>query len=191
MAYLGNTFDPSEVPEDDRNFEPMPEGDYNVQIIESEIVATAKGGDMLKLTLEVIGGPFENRKVWDNLNIRNANPQAQSIAHRALADICAAVGAGPITDSEDLHFKPLVATLKIEPSRTVGDKTYDARNGVKRYKPRSGAGAAQAGRPASQQRQASPAAQAGRGATGSRPWNNGGARSEAARTQPMDDNIPF
>lgn len=190
MAYLGDTFDPAGVPEDERSFEPMPAGDYNVQIVESEVAQTKNGGDMLKLTLEVIDGPFANRKVWDNLNIRNANPQAQTIAHRALADICAAVGVGPIDDSEDLHFKPFVATLKIEPAREVNGQTYDARNAVKRYKARSGTAMAQPAtrpvvQPAAAQR---PAA----GGGGSRPWNNGSSRPQpAARSIPLDDDIPF
>ena len=33
----------------------------------------------------IIDGPFANRKVWDNLNIRNNNATAQQIAQRALA----------------------------------------------------------------------------------------------------------
>ena len=182
MANLGNTFDPTEVPEDERSFEPMPEGDYVCQIVESDVVQTAKGGDMLKLTLEVVEGPFSNRKVWDQLNIRNANPQAQSIAHRALADICTAVGVGAITDSEELHFKPFVAQLKIEPARTVNDKTYDARNGVKKYKARGSQAPAQ-GRAAPAR--PAPAAQAARGATGARPWN--AKPAEAARSARHDD----
>jgi Protein of unknown function (DUF669) len=184
MASLGATFDPNDVPQDERSFEPLPAGDYNCQITDSEIVETRTGGEMLKLTLEVIDGPYANRKVWDNLNIRNSNATAQSIAHRTLADLCAACGLGPIADSEELHFKPFVAVLKIEPERTVGDRTYDARNGVKRYKARGGqppvgkAAAQPAARPAPQA--ARPAA-----AAPSRPWAK---RSQPAAT---DDNIPF
>lgn len=187
MADLGNTFDPNEVPEDERSFDPMPAGDYLCQIIDSEVVQTSKGGDMLKLTLEVMDGPYSNRRVWDNLNIRNSNPDAQRIAHRTLADICKAVGLGPITDSEVLHYKPFVATLKIEPERTVGDRTYDARNGVKRYKARSGA--APAARPASQGSQAQRTPPTG-GA--SRPWGNGAGRQppQAARTPINHDDVP-
>lgn len=186
MASLGTTFDPNDVPEDERSFEPMPAGDYNCQITDSEIVETKTGGEMLKLTLEVIDGPFANRKVWDNLNIRNANPQAQQIAHRALADLCAACGTGPISDSEDLHYKPFIAVLKVEPARTVGDRTYDARNGVKRYKSRGGqppAGKAPvqaAQRPAPQASSPRP-----NGSAPSRPWAN---RPTPAQT--MDD-VPF
>lgn len=181
MAHLGNTFDPSQVPEDERSFEPMPAGDYVCQVIESEVVQTKSGGDMLKLTLEVTEGQFANRRVWDNLNIRNNNPQAQQIAHRALADLCSACGVGPITDSEDLHFRPFVATLKIEPAREVNGQTYDARNGVKRYKPKNGttvvAAQGSAARPA-------PAAQAA-AARPARPWGNGAAARPVAGDPPF------
>ena len=181
MASLGTTFDPNEVPQDERSFEPLPVGDYNCQITESEIIETRTGGEMLKLTLEVIDGPFANRKVWDNLNIRNANATAQSIAHRALADLCAACGSGPISDSDELHFKPFVATLKIEPERTVGDRTYDARNAVKRYKGRGGqppAGKSPA-QPAQRSAQATSSPRPN-GAAPSRPWANR-SQPEAAR----------
>ena len=164
MADLGNTFDPQDVPEDERSFKPMPAGDYTCQIIESEIVQTKSGGDMLKLTLEIMEDPFANRKVWDNLNIRNANPQAQSIAQRTLADICSAVGAGAIRDSEELHFKPFTATLKVEPEKDG----YDAKNGVKRYRSKSGSPPAMRSSEPPRQTSASPPAQ--RAATGNRPW---------------------
>ncbi|UGB26379.1 DUF669 domain-containing protein [Methylorubrum sp. B1-46] len=188
MADLGMHFNPSDVPEDEKgSFDPMPAGDYNAQIVESEIKPN-KSGEMLRLTLEIIDGPFANRKVWDNLNIRNKSAKAQQIAQRALADICTATNTGALTDSEDLHFKPLVVTLKIEPERTGDDgKTYDARNAVKRYKGRSGQppvskAPSQAQRP---QQSAQPARGSG---GGSKPWER--PSQSAARTVNHDD-VPF
>jgi hypothetical protein len=185
MASLGGTFDPNEIPQDERSFEPMPAGDYPCQIVDSEIVTTKSGGEMLKLTLEVTDGQYANRKVWDNLNIRNANAQAQQIAHRALADLCAACGLGPISDSEELHFRPFIAALKIEQDKSG---QYEPRNAVKRYKARGGQPPASK---APVQQQARPAAQPvarATGGTGGRPWNN--RRQEAAMAD-LDDDIPF
>lgn len=184
MADLGETFDPQSVPESEFNGEPLPAGNYQVQISESEVVPVKSGaGMMLKLTLDVIDGPFANRKLWVQLCIQHTNPQAQSIAQRALADIFQATATPPSRDSEDLHFKPFMVRVVIKQ-----DETYGPKNEVKAYKPLAGAAAVparQAARPAPASRPA--AAPAGRpaaaGATG-RPW---GARPAAA----ADDKIPF
>jgi hypothetical protein len=172
MADLGGTFDPNEIPADDRGFEPIPAGDYLCQVTDSDIVDTKAGtGQILKLTIEVVDGPYAERKVFENLNIRNPNPQAQSIAQRALADLCQATGVGAIRDSEDLHFRPFVAKIGIETDKSG---QYDPKNKVKRYK-------VQGGQPPSEKAQAhpanstaatvsAPAAKNGPAATGSRPW---------------------
>lgn len=83
MADLLETFDPNAVPEDDRTFDPIPAGDYQMQVIESELRDTKDGnGQMLVLTMEVMSGPSAGRKLWDRLNIRNQNADAQRIAQR-------------------------------------------------------------------------------------------------------------
>jgi hypothetical protein len=180
MADLGGTFDPNEVPEDDRNFEPVPAGDYLCQVIDSDVVETKAGnGSILKLTIEIIDGQYANRKVFENLNIANQNAQAQSIAQRALADICLATNAGSIRDSEELHFRPFVARLKIEPAKDG----YEAKNKVSRYKPAqhqppaakaaSQSSTAPAGKPAAQERaaQAAPHSSPAQQSNGpNRPW---------------------
>lgn len=137
MADLGQVFDPAEVPEDNRSFDPLPTGDYLCQILESDVVKTKAGdGEILKLTLEVVDGPYEQRRIFENLNIRNPNPNAQAIAQRALADLCQACGLGVIRDSEELHFKPFLAKVTIETDKTG---QYEPKNRVRRYKPARGA----------------------------------------------------
>ena len=165
MADLGETFDPDTVPESEYNGEPLPAGMYQVQITESEIAETKAGnGTMLKLTFDVIDGPFTNRKLWVQLCIRHTNATAQSIAQRALADIFQATGTPPSRDSDDLHFKPLMVKVTIKP-----DETYGPRNEVKAYKPLAGASAPPAGKPAARPAATAPAA--AKPATG-RPWGN-------------------
>lgn len=166
MADLGETFDPSSVPESDRNFDPLPAGVYQVQVTESDIQDIKSGnGQALVLTFEVMGGPFENRKLWDRLNIRHTSEQAQSIAQRALADLFLATNTPPSRNSEDLHFKPLLAKVVIIPAKDG----YAAKNEIKGYKAIAGAAA-----PLSQK--AAPAATAAKPSTtpakpaGSAPW---------------------
>lgn len=133
MADLGEIFDPAEVPEDSRGgFEPLPVGNYTCQVIDSSVVRTKAGdGEILKLTLEVMEGPYERRRIFENLNYHNPNPVAQSIAQSALAKLCNATGVGPTRESEDLHFKPFVAYVEIEHDKTG---QYPPKNRVKNYK---------------------------------------------------------
>src|SRR5215831_2917645 len=112
MAELN--FNASEVPEDTSSFDPLPAGDYQMQVIESEIRDTkSMTGRQLVLTLEVVSGEYTGRRVWDRLNIQNQNPTAQQIAQRALADLCEAVGFNTVHNSEELHFKPFAARVGI------------------------------------------------------------------------------
>ena len=161
MVDFPEDFNPNEVPADDRSFEPLPAGDYQMQVIESDIKPTRTGGEQLVLTLEVLSGPFANRRVWDRLNIKNQNADAQRIAQRALADLCLSVGVTSLRRTEDLHFKPFSARLTIKADKTG---QYGPSNAV-RYK--SGGGAPAVKAPSAT---TAPAAQARPAATGAKPW---------------------
>lgn len=116
----------------------LPAGKYLAHIIKSEMTTTKKGGQMLELELEVIDGPMARRHFWDRLNLVNANPQATEIAQRALSAICHAVGVLRVSDSEQLHFKPMMVSVKVRPAS--GD--FPASNEVGGYEAASGQKAA-------------------------------------------------
>ncbi|HWE98857.1 MAG TPA: DUF669 domain-containing protein [Caulobacteraceae bacterium] len=167
MALLNQTFDPSTVADDERDFPLMPDGWYIGQITENDLVATKTGnGQMLKLTVEVLEGDCRGRKVWDQLNIVNGNAQAQEIAQRTLKKICLAVGhVGVLSNGDDLQFKPVRVRIATKPAQ--GE--YRAQNVVKGYEPLSGAAPSHgpASQPQAQQSEPQRAAAGG----GSRPWN--------------------
>lgn len=161
MAEFLETFDPTTVPEDDRNFDPVPAGDYQMQVIESEIKPTKSGdGQMLVLTLEIIAGPCANRRIWDWLNIRNPNADAQRIAQRALADLCLATGVAALKDSEELHFKPFTGRVAVKEDKSG---QFGPQNTV-RYKAKA-VGVAKAAPQGNK-----PAAQQAQKPTGAKPW---------------------
>lgn len=178
MADLDMEFRPDDVPEDDRTFDPLPAGDYHMQVIESEIKPTKSGsGDQLVLTLEVIDGPNQNRRMWDRLNIRNANADAQRIAQHSLANLCRAIGLAALRNTEDLHFKPFIGRVTIKADKS-GE--YGPQNRV-RYKARGGAAPSQgqsASRPTSAASAGSnqSAGKATAATTASRSSPTGGAR---------------
>lgn len=164
MADLGTSIDVDNIVPERSDFEPLPAGPYMVQVIESDVIPTkAETGLILKLTMEVMEGPFANRKVWANLNFKNPNATAQRIAQEQIKQICDAVGhKGPLSDSEVLHFKPLRAQITIRKSDQYGDQ-----NDVKRYSLLSGA--PPAGKASPQQTAAGAAQKATTGGAG-RPW---------------------
>ena len=92
MAKLNDTFDASQVDPAKPN-EPLPPGDYPVQIIQSEMRVTKAGtGQYLWLEMEILDGEAKGRKLWDRLNLVNASDQARQIAERTLSAICHATG---------------------------------------------------------------------------------------------------
>lgn len=132
MAQIGH-FDATQVaPRED--FSPIPAGEYAVQITDSDVKPTkSNNGHRLELTFEVIDGAHKGRKVFEGLNIDNPNPKAVEIAQRDLSAICHAVGKLQVTDSQELHYKPLVIRVDIEER-----DGYSPRNVIKAYKAAAG-----------------------------------------------------
>lgn len=189
MTQLPEPLKLDEIPEDDRNFEPLPAGTYPLQVIESRIEDTRSGsGQMLTLTLEVLNGPYQGRRIWDRLNIRNQNPDAQRISQQALKALCEQIKiVGILQDSDDLHFKPFQGRVTIEPSR---DDRYGPQNRV-RYNVNANRPQQQgqpAGRP-QQQAAKRPAAQGG-GGSGAKPWANPRPQAAAQASNDPNDEIP-
>jgi hypothetical protein len=147
MAALGGVFDATQV-EPQGEYTPIPAGEYKVQIITSEMVANkAETGQMLKLELEIMEGQQSGRKIFDRLNLDNPNMTAVEIAQRQLSAICHAVGQLSVQDSEQLHFKPMIAAIVVTPPK--GE--YGAGNNIKTYKPIGSAPAASGFAPAARQ----------------------------------------
>ncbi len=136
-------------------FDPVPAGEYPVIITESEVRDTKSGtGRYLNMTLEIQGGQFQGRKLFDRLNLWNQNAQAVEIAQRQLAQACHAVGLLQVADSSELHFKPLTAIVRVR-----NEPGQNPQNEIRGYKPAGGV-AAQAPAAAAPRPQAAAPAQA-------------------------------
>ncbi|CAN5435385.1 hypothetical protein BH11ARM1_BH11ARM1_04530 [soil metagenome] len=100
--------------------EPFPPGEYDVMCVESEI-ATSKNGNllMLKLTWKIISGSHENRKIFDNVNVKcfvtDDGPQkAAEIGKRTLRTLCDIFQFNAIpSESCEFHDKPIKAKVAI------------------------------------------------------------------------------
>ena len=170
MANLGATFDATGI-EPTQTLEVLPPGKYPAQIVKSDLRLTKDGmGQYLFLEIDVLEGPYQGRKLFDRLNLVNANPQAVEIAQRTLSAICHATGRLQVQDSEELHLIPFIAVVQVQPPKNG----YGESNKV-RYQPLERAPQAatpQPPRPAAPQPAATPAPQPRPAAGGfsSAPW---------------------
>lgn len=140
MANLGTTFDATAV-DPTSTYEVLPPGKYPVQIVGSEMRPTRDGqGQYLWLELDVLEGTHMGRRLFDRLNLVNANPQTVEIAQRTLSAICHATGRMQVQDSEELHLIPMLAEVTVQPPKNG----YAESNRI-RYRPleRTGAPATQ------------------------------------------------
>jgi hypothetical protein len=169
MAQLG--FDATNVePAAPRDI--LPAGKYVAHIIASEMKDTSKGGQYLNLEHEVIDGPHKGRRVWNKLNLVNDNATTVEIAQRQLSSICHAIGMLKVNDSEDLHYKPMLITVKVRPAgKDKQGIDRDAQNEVGGYEAANGVRSAfaPAAQPATSTPRPAPAA-AGASAGGVPPW---------------------
>lgn len=140
MAGLGGTFDATQV-EPTQPFTVIPAGKYKAQVVASEIRATNNGaGQYLWFELDILDGEHAGRKLFERLNLWNDNATAVEIAQRTLSAMCHATGQLHVEDSEALHFKPMIVTVRVRPAGPGKDgKQYDASNEIRGYEAVSGA----------------------------------------------------
>ena len=120
MADLGVMFDAKTI-DPSKPLDPLPAGKYLAQITDSEMKDAKSGlGKYLKLTFEVVDGPYRGRKCWAQLNILNQNQTASEIARRELSAIAHAVGVMTFRDSAALHNLPLVIHVKCKTREDTG-----------------------------------------------------------------------
>lgn len=128
-------FDAQTVEPND-SFDPLPNGDYLCIITASEMKPTKAGdGAYLELEMQVLEGQYQGRKLWDRLNLNNANDTTVKIAKGTLSAICRAVGVLQPKDSCELHDLPMLVKVACKKR----DDTDELTNVVKSYKKRDGA----------------------------------------------------
>lgn len=153
--------------------EAIPSGQYPVVIVRSEEKPTRAGdGFYIELEMQVQGGQYNGRKVFDRLNIKNKNEQAVTIAYSTLSAICHVTGRLNIQDTQQLHGVPFIAVVsKLERNDQPGSGNMT--NEVKGYKDINGNDPGFGGQSTSQQNNAPNWANGGNQQGGGAPQNNG------------------
>jgi hypothetical protein len=116
------------------NYEPLPDGDYDLKVVQAETKTTATGKIMFKVTNEVQGGPFAKRKVWDQLVITADNPKAMNMFFMKAS----AMGLGRTFWDTNPSNPQIEQALNGRVFRaTLGTRTYNGTesNEIKRYYP--------------------------------------------------------
>jgi hypothetical protein len=132
MANLAG-FNAAEVAPNE-GFDVIPPGEYEACITASEMKATKDGtGSYLNLEIQILNGQFQNRKLFEKLNLVNRNETAVTIAKGTLSAICRAVNVLTPNDSSELHNLPLRISVGVEKRKDNGEMT----NRIKSFKARS------------------------------------------------------
>lgn len=87
-------------------YTPLPAGEYQMEIVESDYVPTAKGtGMILKCKAQIVGGEYEGRPFYINYDLEHRARTKQERGQRDFAGLRRATGVLNPEDSEELHFK--------------------------------------------------------------------------------------
>ena len=131
MADLNMTFNAQDVVPA-TSFDPVPPGKYMAFISDSSVRETKNGlGQYLKLTFQILGSEqdarYEGRLIFENVMLRHPNTATVQIAFKRLSALCRAVGVlSGLTDSIQLHKKPMQIKVKINPAKDG----YDPSNSI-------------------------------------------------------------
>jgi len=114
------------------SYEALPDGDYDLQIIEATATTSQSGKTMFKVTAEVQGGPHNKRRVWDNLVVSTDNSTALGIFFRKMA----ALGLGQEYFASNPTNAQIEQTLVGRKFRAkIGSRVWqgDKKNEIKSY----------------------------------------------------------
>ena len=115
-----------------QSFEPVPAGEYILQVTSAELRQTKSGtGLMVNVCFDIIGPEYQGRKIFQNYNIRNDNTVAENIGKQQLKALTVAAGiTADLRDTDQLLGATVKASVVVKPA----SGQYEAKNEAKNYK---------------------------------------------------------
>lgn len=120
---------------DEQDFSPVPPGEYEVTVVDSEVKSSKNDNPYLNLEFEVFGPSHQGRKLWERFMLQNEIGLQRL---KTLARVAGHPNPNYIGDSEELHGLMLTVRVKIEEQ-----EGYDPKNKITSFKARSNGGGAQ------------------------------------------------
>ena len=124
--------------------EPLPEGDYELKVLESEDKVAQSGRTMFTIKCQVQGGAHANRLIWDNLVIVPDKPNALGMFFRNMEALGLTKDNFWSKEPDNAQINQALVGRSFRAQ--VGQRTYNGtkRNEVLRYYPSAGAAPATA-----------------------------------------------
>jgi hypothetical protein len=138
LSELGVDWDSTQEVGELGDYRPMPKGNYEAWVIDSELKPTNAGnGYLLRVTFEVVEGEYMGRKLWTQFNLANHSAKAQQIGRGQWKRLYTAAGMlGAPDDSSEIHEKRIIVKVDVEPQTEINPKTgqsYAPKNVVKDF----------------------------------------------------------
>jgi hypothetical protein len=116
------------------DYTPLPEGVYELKVVESTPAVTSTGKVMFKVKAEVQSGPHARRLVWDNIVISPENSTSMGIFFSQMGSL----GLGKEFFSQQPSNDQITSAMKDRMFRgQIGVRQWNGqdRNEIKRYMP--------------------------------------------------------
>lgn len=118
-------------------FDLIPAGFYTMQAVGVELKQTKAGNNMVAAQFQIIGGQYDNRRVFVNFNIQHSNPETVKWAQQALKQwtmACGATGNERMTMGliESMEGREFIGKVTVKEST---NPNYSDSNNITSYRP--------------------------------------------------------
>lgn len=115
-------FNLNELPDNESGFEPVPAGEYQVEIKKVEAKETRnKDGMYFNFRLDILGPSNAGRIIFAIVNVKNASEKAQQIGQGQLKDIMRALNLQSVSNTDQFVGGKLTVKIDIEKSEQYGN----------------------------------------------------------------------
>lgn len=137
MAELKQAFNPAEVED---NYSLLPPAPYALAVTKTSSKPSGKnpGATVYTIEMDVQGGQYQGRKVFEQLNLDHPNEQPRNIANATLKRLCEACGGKVIKDLDELIGIPFIGHVAVkegdlkDKNNPQGER-YNDKNVIKKY----------------------------------------------------------